>query len=161
MKLRNEGNPENIRSIFFVSTDLTPLEQEKNKLLKEKLNILNKDGNKLFQLIPLGFPESVESSVAYVTNVLVSATCKFIPSCVPRLRRPTPWWNRRCEAAWQRKMKFWHNPDDVRFHQASLSAAHIYSSAIQSYQARLRKTLGDCTGSKHAVVVVADKHDWT
>ena len=45
-------------------------------------------------------------------------------------------------------MKFWYNADDVRFHQASLSAAHIYSSAIQSYQARLRKTLGDCTGSK-------------
>ena len=44
-KLRNEGNPENIRSIF-ISADLTPLEQKKNKLLREKLNTLNKDSNK-------------------------------------------------------------------------------------------------------------------
>ena len=94
------------------------------------------------------FPESVESSVAYFTNVIILATRKFVPSCVPRLCRPTPWWNRHCETAWRRKMKFWHSADNDGFHQASLTAAHVYSLAIQNYQARLRKTLGDCTVSK-------------
>ena len=44
-------------------------------------------------------------------------------------------------------MEFWHSADNDGFHQASLTAAHVYSLAIQNYQARLRKTLGDCTGS--------------
>ena len=43
-KLRNESNPEDIRSIF-ITVDNTPLEQKKNKLLREKLNNMNKDGN--------------------------------------------------------------------------------------------------------------------
>jgi len=45
-------------------------------------------------------------------------------------------------------MKFWHSADSDRFHQASLSAARVYSAAIQNYQARLRATLGACTGPK-------------
>ena len=63
--------------------------------------------NKLFRYFSSyqwKFSESVKSSVAYFTNVIVLATHKFIPSCVPRLSRPTPWWNaivrwlgRRCQ----------------------------------------------------------------
>ena len=94
------------------------------------------------------FPESVESAVAYFNSVIVSATRKFVPSCVPKLCRPTPWWNRHCEVAWQGKMKLWHSADSDGFRLASLSAARVYSTAIQNYQARLRSTLGACTGSK-------------
>ena len=36
------------------------------------------------------FPESVESAVAYFNSVIVSTTCKFVPSCVPKLCGPTP-----------------------------------------------------------------------
>ena len=45
-------------------------------------------------------------------------------------------------------MKVWHSTDDHRFCTASLNAAHIYSAVFRSYQARLRKSLGKCTGSK-------------
>ena len=79
------------------------------------------------------FPESVESSVVYFTDVIVSAMHKFIPSCIPRLSRPTLWWNRHCEVAWQKKMRVWHSADGCRFHKASLNAAHVYSAAFQSY----------------------------
>ena len=44
MKLRNEGNPDYIKSVF-ITADYTPLEQKKNKILREKLNDMNKDGN--------------------------------------------------------------------------------------------------------------------
>ena len=94
------------------------------------------------------FPESVESAVAYFNSVIDSATRKFVPSCVPKLCRPTPWWNRHCEVAWQGKMKLWHSADSDGFRLASLSAARVYSTAIQNYQARLRATLRACTGSK-------------
>ena len=62
---------------------------------------------------------------------------KFIPSCVPWLSRPIPWWNRHCEMAWQKKMNVWHSIDGHKFHKASLYAAHVYSAAFQSYQAHL------------------------
>ena len=45
MKLRNENNPDHVKAIF-ITVDHTPLEQKKNKLLREKLNDMNKDGNK-------------------------------------------------------------------------------------------------------------------
>ena len=73
-----------------------------------------------FSSYPWDFPESVELSVDYFTNVLVSATHKFAPSCVPKLCRPTPWWNRHCEVAWQEKMKLWHIADSNGFHLESL-----------------------------------------
>ena len=44
MKLRNEGNPDHIKSVF-ITVDYTPLEQKKNKILREKLNDMNKVGN--------------------------------------------------------------------------------------------------------------------
>ena len=65
-------------------------------------------------------PNSVDAAVSYVTNVVMLATQKFVPSCVPKLSQPTPWWNRCCETAWQRKMDFWKNGDSAGFHQASL-----------------------------------------
>ena len=101
-----------------------------------------------FSLYHWDFPDSVESSVDYFTNVLVSATHKFVPSCVPKLCRPTPWWNRHCEVAWQEKMKLWRIADSNGFHLASLNAARVYSRAFQNYQTRLRTTLRNCTGSK-------------
>ena len=70
-----------------------------------------------------------ESSAAYFTSVIVSTTYKFIPSCVPKLCRPTPWWNHHCEVAWQNKIEFWHSADDHRFHKASLNATRVYSAA--------------------------------
>ena len=90
----------------------------------------------------------MESSVDCFTNVLDSATHKFVPTCVPKLCCPTPWWNRHCEVAWQEKMKLWHIADGNGFHLASLNAAHVYSRAFQNYQTRLRTTLRNCTGSK-------------
>lgn len=33
-------------------------------------------------------PNSVDAAVSYVTNVVVSATQKFVPSCIPRLSQP-------------------------------------------------------------------------
>ena len=45
MKLRDKNLPEHITSIF-VTADLTPLEQKKNKRLREHLKEMNKEGNK-------------------------------------------------------------------------------------------------------------------
>ena len=47
MKLKNEGNPEHIKSVF-ITADYTPLEQKRNKILREKLNDMNKDGNNYY-----------------------------------------------------------------------------------------------------------------
>ena len=42
--LKNEKNPEHAR-VIFITPDYTPLEQKKNKSLREKLNDMNKNGN--------------------------------------------------------------------------------------------------------------------
>ena len=44
MKLRGSGNPEDIRKVF-VTSDLTPTEQAKNKALRTHLVEMNKEGN--------------------------------------------------------------------------------------------------------------------
>ena len=93
-------------------------------------------------------PKSVSSAVSFITNVIVSATEKFVPSCIPRLSRPTPWWNRACETAWRKKMEVWKNKDLVGLRQASVQATTVYSEAVGKYQSKLRRKLGDCTGSK-------------
>ena len=41
-------------------------------------------------------------------------------------------------------MEFWHSTNDHRFHKASLNATRVYSTAIQSYQAQVRKSLETC-----------------
>jgi len=45
VQLRNESNPPQVKRIF-ITPDLTPLEQKKNKRLREELANLNKDGRK-------------------------------------------------------------------------------------------------------------------
>ena len=45
INLRNESNPPQVKRIF-ITPDLTPLEQKRNKRLKEELANLNKDGRK-------------------------------------------------------------------------------------------------------------------
>ena len=47
LKLRNKANPESIKSIF-ITADLTPLEQQQYKQLREQLKELNKDGNNYY-----------------------------------------------------------------------------------------------------------------
>ena len=47
MKLRDKKLPEHIKSIF-VNADLTPLEQKKNKRLREQLKEMNKEGKNYF-----------------------------------------------------------------------------------------------------------------
>ena len=42
--LKNEKKPEHVR-VVFITPDYTPLEQTKNKSLREKLNDMNKNGN--------------------------------------------------------------------------------------------------------------------
>ena len=44
MKLRGSGNPEDVRKVF-VTPDLTPAEQAKNKALRAQLAEMNKEGN--------------------------------------------------------------------------------------------------------------------
>ena len=44
LKLRDKENPEDVRKIY-ITVDYTPLEQKKNKQLREKLKELIKDGN--------------------------------------------------------------------------------------------------------------------
>ena len=44
MKLRNENHSEYIKSIF-ITADFTPLEQKKNKMLRDQLKEMNKEGN--------------------------------------------------------------------------------------------------------------------
>ena len=43
------------------------------------------DSSRHFNSYQWNFPDSVDSSVIYFTNVIVSAMHKFIPLCVPRL----------------------------------------------------------------------------
>lgn len=45
LKLRDQKNPEDVRKIF-ITIDFTPLEQKKNKQLRDKLKEMNKDGNR-------------------------------------------------------------------------------------------------------------------
>ena len=47
-KLRNSNNPENIQKIF-ATPDLTPLEQQKDKALRQKLAEMNKD-DKMYKI---------------------------------------------------------------------------------------------------------------
>ena len=73
----------------------------------------------------------VESAVSRSTTMIVSATCKFVPSCVPKMIRPTPWWNRYCEGAWQRKLFYWSNHDSDGFHRATSIATRVYARALE------------------------------
>ena len=52
----------------------------------------------IFHSFHWDIPRSVDAAI-------LLATQKFVPSCKPRLFRPTSWWNRECETAWQKKME--------------------------------------------------------
>ena len=39
---------------------------------------------------------SVDDATTHVSSVIISAVEKFIPSCIPKLSCPTPWWNHHC-----------------------------------------------------------------
>ena len=76
----------------------------------------------------------VESAVSCTTAVIVSATRKFVPSCVPKVIRPTPLWNRYCEGAWKRKLFYWSNHDIDGFCRATSIAARVYARAFRDYK---------------------------
>ena len=76
----------------------------------------------------------MESAASRTTAVIVSATRKFIPSCVPKMIRPTPWWNRYCEGAWQWKLFYWSNHDNDGFRRATSIAARVYARAFRDYK---------------------------
>ena len=102
-----------------------------------------------FYSIKWNFQGSVDDITTQFSNTIHSSTLKFVPSCVPKSSRPTPWWNRFCEAAWQRKVKCWEDSDMVGFTQASLSAHSTYNQAIQNYRNRIRRELRRNSASKH------------
>ena len=87
-----------------------------------------------FSFIHWEIPKSVDAAVSFITNVIVLATQKFFQACIPRLSRPTPWWNCDCETAWRKKMECWKNSDSVAFHRVSLRATSIYLPATWKYQ---------------------------
>ena len=66
-----------------------------------------------FYSIKWNFQGSVDNITTQFANTIYSSTLKFIPSCIPKSSLPTPWWNRFCEAAWQRKVKCWEDNDMV------------------------------------------------
>ena len=84
---------------------------------------------------------SVESIVSRTTAVIVSATHQFVPSCVPKMVRPTPWWDRYCERAWQWKMSCWNNHDDDGFRRATSIATCVYARAFRDYQSHVMNKL--------------------
>ena len=84
---------------------------------------------------------SVESIVSRTTAVIVSATHQFVPSCIPKMVRPTPWWNRYCERAWQWKMSCWNNHDDDGFRRATSIATCVYARAFRDYQSHIMNKL--------------------
>ena len=45
LKLRSTNNPPNISNIFIITPDYTPLEQKKNKALRQQLADVNKNEN--------------------------------------------------------------------------------------------------------------------
>ena len=48
--------------------------------------------------------------------------------------RPTPWWNRHCQRAWQRKMFHWNNCYFTSFHHATFIATCTYARAFKDYK---------------------------
>ena len=52
------------------------------------------------------FSGSVDAAVSNVTEIITAAINKYVPSCTPRLCRPTPWWDRHCERIWMRKFRY-------------------------------------------------------
>ena len=54
-----------------------------------------------FNFEGLGVQEAVDT----VTAKLQELTDKYVPSSVPTLSRPLPWWDAKCERAWRRKKR--------------------------------------------------------
>ena len=88
----------------------------------------------------------MDATVSFITDVIVSAAQKFVPSSIPKLSRPTPWWNRDCETAWRKKMDLWKGDDSAGFCRASHRATSVYLKAVRKYQISLRKRLGTVVG---------------
>ena len=76
----------------------------------------------------------VDLAVSHTTVGIVSVTRRFVPSCIPKMIRPTPWWNHHCDRAWQRKMLHWKNCDVIGFHCATLIATRTYARAFKDYK---------------------------
>ena len=74
-----------------------------------------------FSSIKWNFHGSVDISTCFA-NIIHSATVKFIPLCIPKCYRPTPWWNHFCEATWWHKITCWQRNDTVDFTQVTLAA---------------------------------------
>ena len=101
-----------------------------------------------FNSIKWNFQGIIDDITTRFANIIYSTTIKFVPSCVPQNSRPTPWWNRSCEAVRQRKISSWKRNDIAGFNQISLDANFVYEQAIQDYRAKIRKDLRQHSTSK-------------
>ena len=104
--------------------------------------------SRYFNSIRWSVQGTVDDAVTCFANNIHSATMKFIPSCIPKNSRPTPWWNRFCEEAWQHKIACWHRNDSNGFLRASVSANLTYKQAIQDYKDRIKADLRKRSTSK-------------
>ena len=61
-----------------------------------------------FHSVKWNFHRSVNDISTRFANIIV-------PSCILKGSRPTPWWNRFCEAAWQHKITCWQRNGTTGF----------------------------------------------
>ena len=98
-----------------------------------------------FKTANWNFSGSVDAAVSEATDIITVATNKYVPSCTPRLRRPTPWWDCHCEKIWRRKLRYWDAGDYHNFKLTTWVASRIYNRAFKHYTDYLHQRLSHST----------------
>jgi hypothetical protein len=83
-----------------------------------------------------------------LTTKLQEITDRYVPNSVPKLVRKLPWWNKRCQEAFEKKQRsFTQNRDD--YTEMNHAARRTYRRAFADYAAQLRQRLmnGTCSRS--------------
>ena len=84
---------------------------------------------------------SIDDATAFISQAVIGAQQRYIPTSVPRCRWPTVWWNRYCHQAFRAKMRAWESGDQIGYQRARRIARRIQAKALADYKKKVLEKL--------------------
>ena len=91
---------------------------------------------------------SSDEAADITTKKIKEIIDKYVPSKIPKMRRPLPWWNLQCERAWLKKKEAFDSGDRKIFAVRKKKANKIFKKAFYSHIIRLKIKMKRGSSSK-------------
>ena len=65
-----------------------------------------------------------------VTKKISEIIDKHVPSTIPTMKRPVPWWNKMCQKAWEKKQHAFEKAEKKEYYIRSKKANKVFKKAF-------------------------------